>query len=178
MDELASHRSSNSTLVVWHSPDKAEGLAYLKHVQAKANGKPLAFRKGGAKALGIRVPFEQNFASAALARQQLQNDVPISAQWIQVQDAKEAQRLLDLARVYDCKAKVGVVFQGPTDKLACKPMKFASVSSTGQKAVATWHVTALTASGSPEQQGTLKSTFKAPDRQLQILRGVHPEDFC
>jgi hypothetical protein len=103
-------------LVVWHSPDKAEGLAYLKHVQAKANGKPLAFRKGGAKALGIRVPFEQNFASAALARQQLQNDVPISAQWIQVQDAKEAQRLLDLARVYDCKAKVGVVFQGPTDK--------------------------------------------------------------
>ena len=177
MDELASHRSSNSTLVVWHSPDKAEGLAYLKHVQAKANGKPLAFRKGGAKALGIRVPFEQNFASAALARQQLQNDVPISAQWIQVQDAKEAQRLLDLARVYDCKAKVGVVFQGPTDKLACKPMKFASVSSTGQKAVATWHVTALTASGSPEQQGTLKSTFKAPDRQLQILRVSIPKIF-
>lgn len=59
-DELASHRSSNSTLVVWHSPDQAEGLAYLKHVQAKANGKPLAFREGGAKALGIRVPFEQN----------------------------------------------------------------------------------------------------------------------
>ena len=108
-------------------------------------------------------------ASAALARQQLQNDVPISAQWIQVQDAKKAQRLLDLARVYDCKAKVGVVFHGPTDKLACKPMKCASVSSTGQKAVATWNVTALTASGSPEQQGTLKSTFKAPDRQL---RGV------
>ena len=59
-DEFASHRSSNSTLVVWHSPDQAEGLAYLKHVQAKANGKPLAFRKGGAKALGIRAPFEQN----------------------------------------------------------------------------------------------------------------------
>ena len=116
-------------------------------------------------------------ASAALARQQLQNDVPISAQWIQVQDAKEAQRLLDLARVYDCKAKVGVVFQGPTDKLACKPMKCASVSSTGQKAVATWNVTALTASGSPEQQGTLKSTFKAPDRQLQILRVSIPKIF-
>ena len=78
------------------------------------------------------------------------------------QDAKEAQRLLDLARVYDCKAKVGVVFQGPTDKLACKPMKCASVSSTGQKAVATWNVhSAHGPLGRLKQQGTLKIHFQS-----------------
>lgn len=60
MDELATHRTMNSSRVEWFDPDKAEGLAYLKQVQSKANGQPLAFRKGGAKALGVRKPFDKN----------------------------------------------------------------------------------------------------------------------
>ena len=54
LDELASYRSQDSARVVWHNPDNAEGLAYLKQVQVKAISQPLAFRKGGAKGLGIR----------------------------------------------------------------------------------------------------------------------------
>jgi hypothetical protein len=121
----------------------------------------------------------ENVISVAEAQRKLQDDEPMNAQWIQAKDAREATRLLDIARVHDCKAKVGVVFQGCDDKLKSNRKQFPSVNKKGQKAIVSWNVVALAGVGPPEPQEAfiLKSTFQAPQRKLRMLRVSIPKAF-
>jgi hypothetical protein len=121
----------------------------------------------------------ENVISVAEAQRKLQDDEPMNAQWIQAKDAREATRLLDIARVHDCKAKVGVVFQGCDDNLKSNRKQFPSVNKKGQKAIVSWNVVALAGVGPPEPQEAfiLKSTFQAPQRKLRMLRVSIPKAF-
>ena len=112
-------------------------------VSAKGKGQSAAswveVAKKGRQVIDKRKPssWRLDAASGAIlsgsqARQRIQDDVAINAQWIYVPDAREAHRLLDFARVHDCKAKVGVVFQGPVEKLTCDQKQFPSLNESGQ----------------------------------------------
>lgn len=115
--------------------------------------------------------------NAATAQKLIQSEDTFTAQWIQAKNSQEAQRLLDIARVHECKAKVGVVFEGAADKGAQK--QFPSVNGKGQKTVRSWNVLALGSAGLPDDQDgfVLKSTFQAPTRQLRLLRVSIPKMF-
>ena len=56
LDVLAKHRADHAPVVKWIERDDRPGPLYLKEVHKQANGAPLAFRRGGGRALGWRLP--------------------------------------------------------------------------------------------------------------------------
>ncbi|CAE7286461.1 infB [Symbiodinium sp. CCMP2456] len=56
LDGLAKNRTEHAPAVKWVDREDRPGTVYLKEVRKLANGAPLAYRRGGGRALGWRLP--------------------------------------------------------------------------------------------------------------------------